>query len=208
MPHFKCEMSVFMGQLWRRVRIAVRILCISWHMRHPPKAMKYITCRVMSFRPWQASSVPLRGLSRLHSPFSLTLDASPALSFHLLRRLMPHCCFAILHSFPVLFYSFHHYSYSPSFHYDRFPLSQYIFLLLVHAVICDQTSVAQSTAKRCSAMIQKPHINTGISPRDYLSVACLPGRVPCSNLCSPVNAVRLGKRGFRWVWGLIGFQNG
>lgn len=69
MPHFKCEMSVFMGQLWRRVRIAVGILCLSWHMGHPSKAMKYITCRVMSFRPWQASCVLLRGLSRLHSPY-------------------------------------------------------------------------------------------------------------------------------------------
>lgn len=37
MPRFKCEMNVFMGQLWWGVRIAVRIL----HMGHPPKAMKY-----------------------------------------------------------------------------------------------------------------------------------------------------------------------
>lgn len=66
-----CEASVFIGQQLRCVRIAVTILCIFWHSVHPPRAVKYITCRVMSFRPWQASNGPLRGLSCLHGGIAL-----------------------------------------------------------------------------------------------------------------------------------------
>lgn len=201
MPHFKCEMSVFMGQLWRKGRIAGRILCISWHTRYPPKAVKYITCRVMSFRPWQASCVPLGGLSRLHSPIALILSplsTSPSLSFHLLHCCLPHCCVLFLHSVPIFYFTLPLLS-------SLFVISL-LFILIVspsldassapRLMLSSATSVAWRAAKHCSAMIQKPHINTGISPRDYLSVARLPSRVPCSNLCSPMNRVELGKRGF------------
>lgn len=115
MPHFKCEMRVFMGQLQWRVRIAVRILCISWHRGHTPKAMKYITCRVMSFRPWQAPCSPLRGLSRLRSVISLMLSVhSPSFfssSVPLLSAtfLYPPSYSALCSSFPSVssHYSFH-----------------------------------------------------------------------------------------------------
>lgn len=103
MSHFECETSVFMGQLLRRVRIAVRILCISWHMGHPPKAMKYITCRVMSFRPWQASCVPLRGLSRLHSAISLILSIPPMFPLPLLFICSIAACHIVEFSFFSLF---------------------------------------------------------------------------------------------------------
>lgn len=63
--------------------------------------------------------------------------------------------------------------------------------------------VPGSAAADCGAMIQKPHINTGISPRDYLSVACLPGRVLLCNLYSTVNRVGLGERGFVGVEGWL-----
>lgn len=66
-----CEASVFIGQQLWCVRIAVTILCIFWHSVHTPRAVKYITCRVMSFRPWQASNGPLRGLSCLHGGIAL-----------------------------------------------------------------------------------------------------------------------------------------
>lgn len=144
MPHFKCEMSVFMGQLRRRVRIAVRILCISWHMRHPPKAMKNITCRVMSFRPWQASCVPLRGLSRLHSPFSLTLlpPCFPCVVF--LSSPLCHATLFFVSSlgscslllFPSLFsISF--------FHYDCLLVFHYIF-----SCCCNMSSATRPTPHR------------------------------------------------------------
>lgn len=76
---------MFMGQRLRCVRIAVTILCIFWHSVHPPRAVKYITCRVMSFRPWQASNGPLRGLSCLHGGIalipSIPIMSCPASSF-------------------------------------------------------------------------------------------------------------------------------
>lgn len=62
---------MFIGQQLRCVRIAVTILCIFWHSVHSPRAVKYITCRVMSFRPWQASNGPLRGLSCLRGGIAL-----------------------------------------------------------------------------------------------------------------------------------------
>lgn len=209
MPHFKCEMSVFMGQLLRRVRIAVRILCISWHAGHPPKAMKYITCRVMSFRPWQASCVPLRGLSRLHSAISLILSIPSMSPLPLLFI----CSIAACHIVEFSFFSLFLFS---IFFSRSLSLSLLItlpglppFILIVYPSLCTFSaswcSVPQSATTHCSAMIQKPHINTGISPRDYLSVACLPGRVLLCNLHSPMNRVGLGKRGFGGVWGLIGF---
>lgn len=64
------------------------------------------------------------------------------------------------------------------------------------------TNEPQSATTHYSAMIQnlqKPHINTGVSPRDYLSVGCLPGSVLLYNLYSPMNRVELGKRGFGGV---------
>lgn len=39
-----------------------------------PGAVKYITCRVMSFRPWQSSVGPLRGLSCLRGGIALILS--------------------------------------------------------------------------------------------------------------------------------------
>lgn len=83
MPRFKWETSVFARQLQRRARIAVGILCSSWHMGHPPKAMKYITCRVMPFRPWHALCGPLVRLSCHHSGISL-LPSIPSMSPSLL----------------------------------------------------------------------------------------------------------------------------
>lgn len=81
MPRFKCEMNLFMGQLWWGERIAVRIL----HMGHPPKAMKYMTCGVMPFRLWQSFFGPTQGTNLppqwylSHSIYSLCM--SPLLPF-------------------------------------------------------------------------------------------------------------------------------
>lgn len=175
-------------------------------MGHPPKAMKYITCRVMSFRPWQASCGPLRGLSRLHSPISpsfslfllclrgLFFSSTPALRATLLYSLSllsSHSPFPTLH--------FLHSSSSSSFHPNLPALCLSVHPLPPGACPSSATSVPQSATAHCGAMIQKPHINTGISPRDYLSVACLPGRVLLCNLYSPMNRVGLGKRGFGGV---------
>lgn len=76
MPRFKWETSVFVCQLQQRVRIAVGIFC-SWHMGHPPKAMKYITCGVMPFRPWHAFCGPLVRLSCHHRGISLSPSFLP-----------------------------------------------------------------------------------------------------------------------------------
>lgn len=111
-------------------------------MGHPPKAMKYITCRVMSFRPWQASCGPLRGLSRLHSGISLILSipsmSPPASPFHLLRCRMPHSCILFLRSPPILRFRLFPFALLPllSFILISHPslsLSLYILCLLVHA---------------------------------------------------------------------------
>lgn len=173
-------------------------------MGHPPKAMKYITCRVMSFRPWQASCSPLRGLACLHSSISVILSI-PCLSPS--ASLITSVSFKRLYISSLLFFY--------SFVYI-FVLSSLFFLPLLSQSLSEQTSepcawsssatsVPQSATTHCSAVIQKPHINTGISPRDYLSVACLLGRVLLCNLYSPMNRVGLGKRGFGGVWRLIGF---
>lgn len=85
MPRFKWETSVFVCQLQQRVRIAVGIFCSSWHMGHPPKAMKYITCGVMPFRPWHAFCGPLVRLSCHHRGISLSfLPSIPSTSPSLL----------------------------------------------------------------------------------------------------------------------------
>lgn len=189
MPRFKWEMSVFVCQLQQRVRIAVGIFCSSWHMGHPPKAMKYITCGVMPFRPWHAFCGPLVKLSCHHSGISL-LPSIPSTSPSLLlicstRLSQPHSFGFGLHC--PLFSSLPSLSCvavcTPLL---RFPLAR----------SSSATGVPGSATAHCGAMIQKPHINTGILPRDYLSVACLPGRVLLCNLYSPVNRVGLGERGF------------
>lgn len=154
----------------------------------------------MSFRPWQASCVPLGGLSRLHSAISLILSIPSMSPLPLLFIYSNAACHIVIffpQSVPIL----------------HFPLSLSLCITLLllsfqlshpsprtsSASWCmpsSATSVPQRATTHCSAMIQKPHINTGISPRDYLSVACLPGRVLLCNLCSPMNRVGLGKRGF------------
>lgn len=165
-------------------------------MGHPPKAMKYMTCRVMPFRLWQSFFWPTQGTNLppqwylSHSIYSLYVSTT---SFHLF------CLIAVFFVF-CFFLSFCFY-----FLISTFPLSIYNFLpLSVHrfppgAWPSSANSMPQNATTRCSAMIQKPHINTGISPRDYLSVACLPGWVLLCNLYSPMNRVGLGKRGFGGV---------
>lgn len=77
---------------------------VTWYTH--PGAVKYITCRVMSFRPWQSSVGPLWGLSRLRGGIALILSIPtmtlPASSFissifisspqwvHLRRLSIPH----------------------------------------------------------------------------------------------------------------------
>lgn len=189
-----------MGQQCRRVRIAVEILCISWHTGHPPKAMEYITCRVMSFRPWQASSPTHVRVSRLHEAIILSPLLSSFHRFHFptLHSLLHFTLFS-LPSFPCI-------------------LIVYPFLFTSFASWCMPVSCDQSITTHFNAVIQKPHINTGIPPRDYLSVACLTGRVLLCNLHCPMNRAGLGKEGIwtslrsdwilEWVqYGLLGIFN-
>lgn len=192
MSHFKWETSVFVCQLQRRVRIAVGNFCRFWHMGPPPKTMKYITCRVMPFRPWHAFCGPRVRLSPHHSGISL-LPSIPSTSPSLLLHLICSTRLQQLHTFGFgllgpLFSS------QPSLPcvvvypppLPRFPPAR----------SSSATGVPGSVVAHCGALIQKPHINTGISPRDYLSVACLPGRVLLCNLYSPANRVGLGEGGF------------
>lgn len=108
MPRFKWEKSVFVCQLHWRVRIAVVILCSSWHMGHPPKAMKYITCGVIPFRPWHAFCDPLVRLSAtavasLSSvPFPLRLHRFSSSSP------LPDCHSSSLLALVYIAISFHH----------------------------------------------------------------------------------------------------
>lgn len=51
---------------------------VTWYTH--PGAVKYITCRVMSFRPWQSSVGPLWGLSRLRGGIALILSI-PTMTF-------------------------------------------------------------------------------------------------------------------------------
>lgn len=171
-------------------------------MRHPPKAMKYITCRLMSFRPWQASRGPLGGLSRCHGGISL-IPTIPAMSPLLLLFICSNSTTlwyfqSLVSSFSS--FSFHLPLFSHHSHSSPNPPQPTPTPLSVHPLppgswSSSATSVPRSAATHCSAMIQIPHINTGISPRDYLSVACLPGRVLLCNLYGPVN--RTGKEG---IW--------
>lgn len=180
---------MFVYQLQQRVRIAVGILCSSWHMGHPPKAMKYITCGVIPFRPWHAFCGPLVRLATTAaslSPSFISLYISIASSPHLFYQIATVPVFWFRSILPSPFIT---------------PISSLCNCLhpspsLPPAWSSSVTGVPGSAAAHCGAMIQKPHINTGISPRDYLSVACLPGRVlPCNLYCA-VNRVGLGERGF------------
>lgn len=124
-------------------------------MGHPPKAIKYITCRVMSFRPWQASCGPLRGLSCLYSAISLIFSIasmSPASSFHLLHCSMPYCCIFFLHSLLIL--HFPHSLLITLLHLLTFFLNFYPSLCTFSAswcmpVICEQRATEQRNTLQC-----------------------------------------------------------
>lgn len=110
MPRFKWETSVFVCELHQRVRIAVGIFCSSWHMGHPPKAMKYITCGVMPFRPWHAFCGPLvrlschhRGISFSFLPSFHSLYVSIASSPHLFHQIATAPLFWFRSTLPALF---------------------------------------------------------------------------------------------------------
>lgn len=176
------------------VRIALVILCSSWHMGPPPKAMKYITCGVIPFRPWHASWGPLVRLSAAAAASLSSVPFPPRL-----RPLLLLFCSTRLPQFQPLGFGLycHLLSSLPS-------LPRVIAYTLLPPPLHGRhlrLGVPGSAAADRGAMIQKPHINTGISPRDYLSVACLPGRVLLCNLCSTVNRAGLGERGFAGVEG-------
>lgn len=154
----------------------------------------------MSFRPWRASCGPLRGLSSLHSAIFLILSISSTSPQPLLfiYSTAAHCIavFSLFPSYPFLFL--------------RLPLTLSLLIIFVLSFLSSPSSTTFSAhslppaacptaaTRHCSAMIQKPHINTGISPRDYLSVACLPGRVLLCNLYRPMYRAGLGKEGIWW----------
>lgn len=137
-----------MGQLQWMVRIAVGVLCISWHMGHPPKAINYIMCGVMSFRPWQASCGPLKGLSRLRSTISPSSSLFLLCLPHVLCCSVPHCRIPFLHPVPILRFprppSSRHSSSSPPFHALIFcPSLCASSASWCMAVICDRRATEQ-----------------------------------------------------------------
>lgn len=123
----------------------------------PPKAMKYITCRVMSFRPWQASCGPLRGLSRLHSGISLSSSLFPLCLLCLFFSSAPLLHAILLYSLSSLSshslfpsFSSHHSSYSPRFHPNLLPLSLFTSSASwCMPVICDQPATERRNTLQC-----------------------------------------------------------
>lgn len=107
MPCFKWEMSVFVCQLQQRVRIAVGILCSSWHMGHPPKAMKYITCGVIPFRPWHAFCSPLVRLATTAASLSF-IQFPLCLHRFFSSSVLPDCHSSSLLVSVYIAISFHH----------------------------------------------------------------------------------------------------
>lgn len=119
-----------------------------------PGAVKYITCRVMSFRPWQSSVGPLRGLSCLRGGIALILSiptmtrpASPFIS-SIFRSPRSASVFG-----DFLFRSFH-----PPPRIRLPPLALLIFQPSVltsfasrctAAVICDQHATKRRSSVRC-----------------------------------------------------------
>lgn len=125
-----------------------------------PGAVKYITCRVMSFRPWQSGVGPLRGLSCLRGGIALILSiptmTRPASPFISSIFLSPRSA-SVFGDF--LFRSFHPPPPSPPLPRIRLPpLALLIFQPSVltsfasrctAAVICDQHATKRHSSVRC-----------------------------------------------------------
>lgn len=147
--------------------------------------------RSNAIRPWHTFCGPLVRLSCHHSGISL-LPSIPSTSLSLFLLFICSTRLQQLHSF------------SFGLHGPVFSSHPSLPCVVVYTPLprfpparsSSATGVPGSVAAHRRAMIQKPHINTGISPRDYLSVACLPGRVLHCNLYSPANRAGLGERGF------------
>lgn len=124
---------------------------VTWYTH--PGAVKYITCRVMSFRPWQSSVGPLWGLSCLRGCIALilsiptmTLPASSFISSIFISS--PQCVHLRRLSIPQFSHPLH-FSSSPCS--PNLPPFCFNFLAsrCTAAVICDQHATKRHSSVRC-----------------------------------------------------------